>query len=260
MTDNSVKVAAGINVYNDCHSLERTLSTTVEHFDRIYVVDGRYPDYGIEGDSKYSTDFTKELVQCFENCKYIPYFAQQKDKRTRYLKECKYDFLVVIDADEYMIVDSWPTFQDQLQRNILNMPMRARFHQYQINYQSEPTKYIPLARLIYKPQQLIYTTHWTLIEDPVVDSKAVMSVQMIEGITICTDDLLRPYSRLQQDISYQWQLFLKEKVISEKVFNDPECKANFAKHIIWEVSIWKEHKDKIEAQEKLLQRVKGKRL
>ena len=249
MTDNNVKIAAGIITYNDRNSLERTLQTTVEYFDRVYIIDGRYPDYGNKTDSKYSTDGTKELVELYDykynNCKYIQCFAEQKDKRTRYLKECEYDFLMVIDADEYMIISSWPTFQDQLQRNILNMPARARFHQYQINYNSEPNKYIPLARLIYKPQELIYTSHWTLIEDPVIDSKAMISAMQIEGITICTDDLLRPNHRLQTDIDYQWALFKKEKVISDKVYNDTECKANFAKHIAWEVEVWKDHVDKI---------------
>lgn len=243
--NNNVKVAAGINVYNDCNSLKRTLQTTVEYFDRIYVVDGRYPDYSKPTDSKYSTDGTKELVQSYDNCKYIQMFAEQKDKRTRYLKECEHDFLVVIDADEYMIVNSWSTFQDQLQRNILNMPARARFYQYQINYQSEPDKFIALGRLIYNPNNLIYVNHWTLLADPIIDSKAVMSALMIEGITICTDDLLRPSTRLQTDIDYQWDLFLKEKVITEKIYNDIECKANFAKHIIWEVEVWKNKVDKI---------------
>lgn len=258
MTDNNVKIAAGIITYNDRNSLERTLQTTVEYFDRLYIIDGRYPDYASKTDSKYSTDGTHELVELYNykynNCTYIQMFAEQKDKRTRYLKECEYDFLVVIDADEYMIVSSWSTFQDQLQRNILNMPARARFYQYQINYQSEPTKFINLGRLLYNPNNLIYVNHWTLLADPVIDSKSVMSAQLIEGITICTDDLLRPNSRLQQDIDYQWQLFLKEKVITEKVYNDTECKANFAKHITWEVEVWKDHVDKI----KPISRVKRK--
>lgn len=247
--NNNVKIAAGINVYNDCSSLERTLSTTVEYMDRVYIIDGRYPDYSKQTDSKFSTDGTKELVELYNhkhgNCKYIQMFAEQKDKRTRYLKECEYDFLLVIDADEYLKVTSWPTFQDQLQRNILNMPERARFYQYQINYQSEPTKFMPMGRLLYNPRNLIYVNHWTLLADPIIDNKSVVSALMIEGITIATDDLLRPSTRLQTDIDYQWDLFLKEKVITDKVHQDTECKANFAKHIAWEVEVWKQEVDKV---------------
>lgn len=242
--NNNVKIAAGINVYNDCNSLERTLQTTTQYFDRLYIVDGRYPDYGDKGDSKFSTDGTKELVQSYDNCRYIQCFADQRTKRTRYLKECEFDFLLVIDADEYMIVTSWPSFQDDLQRNILNMPEKARFYQYQIDYISEPNKHIPMGRLFYNPNNLIYINHWTLIADPIIDNKPITTSRMVEGITISTDDLLRPYARLKDDISYQWSLFLKEKVITEKVYNDAECKQNFANHIIYEVNIWKDYKDR----------------
>lgn len=236
---NQVKIAAGINVFNDCRSLARTLESAVGHFDTIYVIDGRYPDYPTENNAeKYSTDGTSELVDAYPNCKYIKLYAEQKDKRTRYLKECKYDFLLVLDADEYLVTTSWPTFQDQLYRYIVQMPERDRFYQYQIRYQAEPDKIIMLPRLIYNPNRLIYTTHWTLIADP-VDNRTVASSSVIDGITIATNDLLRPYGRLQYDIDYQWALFRKEGVISDKVFNDAECKQNFADHIIWEVNVWK---------------------
>lgn len=241
--NNRVKIAAGINVFNDRCSLQRTLQTTIEYFDRIYVIDGRYPDYNDKTNQRYSTDGTQDLVEAFSNCVYIPYYAEQKDKRTRYLKESEYDFLLVIDADEYMITSSWSGFQDSLQRNILNMPSRSRCYQYQINYESEPNKFIALPRLVYKPTALTYQTHWILTGP---DNKTVeASSQMIEGITICTDDLLRPYTRIEHDIDYQWDLFLKEKVITQRVHDDTECKTNFAKHIIWEVSVWRDHVDKI---------------
>lgn len=240
--NNNVKVATGINVFNDFNSLERTLQTTVEYFDRIYVIDGRYPDYSNNTNEKYSNDGTKELVKSYKNCKYIQMYAGQKEKRTRYLKECEYDFLLVIDADEYMIVTSWPTFQDNLQRSILNSPERYRAHQYHISYESEPGKIIHLPRLFYKPNNLMYTTHWNVITDP-VDTNPMQSSIVIEGISLCTDDLLRPYVRLQADTDYQWLLFRKEGVITDKVYNDPECKQNFANHLIHEINIWREYAD-----------------
>lgn len=255
--NNNVKIAAGINVYNDKHSLERTLQTTTEYFDRLYIIDGRYPDYSNNTSEKFSTDGTKELVKSYKNCKYIPMFAEQKEKRTRYLKECEYDLLMVIDADEYLKVTSWTHFQDCLQRMILNAPEKYRAHQYQIAYESEPNKIIHLPRLLHKPNQLMYTSHWFLITDP-VDNNPMQSSVVIEGLSICTDDLLRPETRLQRDIDYQWLLFKKEGVISDKVFNDTECKANFAKHIIWEVNVWKNHKQEEESKIKYISRYKKK--
>jgi len=254
--NNNVKIAAGINVYNDKRSLERTLSTTAEYMDRVYVVDGRYPDYHVDTTEKYSKDGTRELVESYSNCKYIQMYAEQTAKRTRYLKECEYDFLLVIDADEYMTVQSWSGFQDNLQRYILAVSDRHRYYQYQIAYQAEPTKKINLARLVYNPNNLIYTNHWTMIADPIIDNRPVTSSQLIEGITLSTDESLRPSSRLQQDIDYQWQLFKKEQVISDKVFNDTECKANFAKHIIYEAEVW--NKDNQTDKIKYVSRAKKK--
>jgi hypothetical protein len=253
---NKIEIAAGINTFNDCKSLARTLQSLSDYMDRIYVVDGRYPDYKSTKKDKdeYSTDGTVQLLEQYPNVTYIPYFAEQKDKRTRYLKECVYDFLLVIDADEYLTVQSWSTFQDQLQRYILAMPERHRNYAYQIDYQSEPNKKIKLPRLIYNPSRLIYTNHYVLIAEP-VDNRMVTSSITIEGITIGTDDLLRPLARLQYDIDYQWQLFRKEGIITEKVFNDTECKQNFANHIIWEVNVWKQQVDKV----KPVSRFKAKR-
>lgn len=238
MTD--IQIAAGINVFNDVKPLARTLQTITPYFNTIYIIDGRYPDYPTKSNEEYSRDGTVELVANYSNCVYIPYFAEQKEKRTKYLKECVHDFLIVIDADEYMKVQSWSHFQDCIQRNILNMPDKVRTYQYMIAYESEPNKIIYLPRLFYKPNDLIYTTHWTVTPHPATHRKVENTV-LIEGIQLSTDDNLRPATRIQQDIDYQWHLFRKEGVISEKVYKDTECKANFAQHILWEVKVWKDY-------------------
>lgn len=237
--DNEIKIAAGINCFNDSESLRRTLESINGFIDKIYIVDGRYPDYPSQTGEQFSNDETIQLAREFK-CKYIQLFAEQKDKRTAYLKACKYDFLLVIDADEYLRVLSWPCFLDNIHRYILNMPERGRYYQYQIDYQAEPDKKIKLPRLIYRPYKLMYVNHWTIIPET-VDNRPVTSTITIEGITIATDDLCRPYGRLQYDIDYQWALFRKEGVITEKVYLDNECKQNFADHIVAEVNIWKDH-------------------
>lgn len=235
--ENKVKIAAGINTFNDAKSLQRTLESLVGYIDKVYIIDGRYPDYSSESGEKYSNDGTVQLAKEF-GCQYVKLYADQHIKRTEYLKRCIYDFLFVIDADEYLSVVSWSEFQDQLKRYILDMSERYRYHQYQIKYQSEPNKTIVLPRLIYQPNKLMYTTHWSIIADP-PDNMNMTASQAIDGITIVTDDNLRPITRLQYDIDYQWFLFHKEGVISDKVYNDTECKANFADHIVHEVNVWK---------------------
>lgn len=235
-----IQIAAGVNTFNDAKSLARTLQTITPYFNTIYIIDGRYPDYSSKSNEEYSRDGTVELVDSYSNCVYIPFAAEQKEKRTKYLQECSYDFLVVIDSDEYMKVQSWSHFQDCIQRQILNMPDKARTYQYAIAYEAEPNKTIYLPRLFYKPNELMYTTHWTVISNPVTHRR-VENALLIEGITLSTDDNLRPATRIQEDIDYQWLLFLKEGVISEKVYRDTECKANFEKQILWEVKVWKDY-------------------
>ena len=83
--------------------------------DYIFAIDGRYKFYNIKGDnSDYSTDGSYEFIEkTYPNAIMDKYSGLQTEKRQRYLdlagkKNQKFDFLLVIDSDQY--ID--PRYQD----------------------------------------------------------------------------------------------------------------------------------------------------
>lgn len=253
------KLAAGINVYNDTPGLKRCVDSLREGVDLIIVVDGKYDSWGKPDDNPFSTDgFEYFLDECEKDkINLVTVFAgnePQHKKRTAYLEQAgKYNctHLLVIDADEYVQEHNanWPLFRDQLDNH-------PRFEQglqgntmysHNISYQAQPNNHLSLARLIYKPGELEYRSHWLLFRKSDGSPTAyqiVGSTDTVKGITIATDDLTRPIERLQQDISYQWLLFLKEGEITEEQYKDPVARKIFADHIIYEMEIWKQAKEK----------------
>lgn len=240
------RLGAGIITYNDGPGLKRCLDSIHEGMDRIFVIDGRYPDWGDDkNDDIFSNDGTYQLCMEYPNVTYVAVHADQNTKRTEYLKLCEdygITFLLVIDADEFVIDASWKEFRNNIKRYIFDFPGRHSRHIYQIRYQFEPNRTGYLARLIQDPWYLKYIKHYILTtKDNIGDIPVEQSSQVIEGITIITDDLMRDRSRMQRDINYQWDLFYKEHEFNYDKYHDPKEKAKFAKHIAYEWDIWKEH-------------------
>lgn len=241
-------LGAGIITYNDGPGLKRCLDSIHEGMDRIFVIDGRYPDWGDDRtDDIFSNDGTYQLCMEYPNVTYVAVHADQNTKRTEYLRLChpdEYDitFLLVIDADEFVTDVSWGNFRDNINRYICNFPARHRYPIYQIKYQFEPEKMGYMDRLIYEPWELKYIKHYILTTvDNMADIPVQKSIQLIDGIKIMTDDMLRDVSRMQRDINYQYELFYKEHEINYEQYNDPAFKAKFAKHIAYEKTIWEEY-------------------
>jgi hypothetical protein len=246
--DYPFRIGAGIITYNDGPGLERCLNSIHQGVDRIFVIDGRYPDWGDDKvDDIFSNDGTYALCMEYPNLTYVALHADQNTKRTEYLRLCspeEYDinFLIVIDADEFVIDASWKEFRNNIQRYIYDFPGRHSRYIYQIKYQFEPHKTGFLARLIQDPWQLKYIKHYILTTvDNIGDIPVPQSTQLIEGITIITDDSKRHISRMQRDINYQWDLFYKEHEFGYDKYHDPKEKEKFAKHIAYEKQIWDEH-------------------
>ncbi len=103
-----LKVALGINYWDDPKGLIRILNeSTYDFVDRIYLIDGRYktredvPQYGDEMDYIIAPKRKVQLTRLYD--------AKQITKRNRYwerAEEDNMDFLIVIDSDEYMTIDS----------------------------------------------------------------------------------------------------------------------------------------------------------
>lgn len=241
------KLAVGINVYNDTPGLKRCIDSLYEHVDLIVIIDGKYLEWGKPDDPALSNDgLIKMLIEYYGWNKIILVpmpNTDQATKRTKYLEvagEQHCTHLLVIDADEYIqqnadwdlfrwLLDNNPRFDDGLNGNTQ--------YSHNIDYYAQPNSHLSLARLIYRPGDLIYRSHWLLFRKKDGSPTAYQNVgdpYTVKGIVITTDEGLRSEDRIKQDIDYQWLLFLQEGEITFQKYNDPKEKEIFAKHIIWE--------------------------
>lgn len=246
-------LSAGIIVYNDAPGLDRCLGTIYNHIDRIFVIDGRYPDWGGADDPKFSTDDPESVCKKYGNhVEYHQLYAPQKDKRSRYLELAKdYPFLLVIDADEYVITKGpyaadWTAFRNTLQTSDRFDWMVQQRNQYvhNIPYLFEPHNLGYLGILIYRPSELYYTSHWRLSNHATHEPQRYPNMNdkraAVMGITKMTDENLRPPNRYQIDWDYQWELEYKEGDLTREQFLDPIHKQKFITHQIHEIEIWRQ--------------------
>ena len=109
-----MKIGIGLIFYDDLESLKRCIPTI--HADTIYAIDGRYKDFN--SPNPLSADGSREFLQSFENVKLIDApDLQQVEKRNIYLKECKEDFLFVVDSDHWM-EGNWDSFRKELDEKV----------------------------------------------------------------------------------------------------------------------------------------------
>lgn len=257
------KLAVGINVYNDTPGLKRCIDSLYEYVDLIIVIDGKYPSWGTKDDPPLSNDGLRDMIAEYTGRKENPASKiirvdmpnkEQYEKRTKYLEiagEYNCTHLLVIDADEYIQPGAnWRQFRSRLDlddRFEYALADGGLQYSHNINYQATPDHHLSLARLIYKPGDLYYRSHWHLFrksDGKLTTYQDVGDIYVVHGITITTDDLTRPMSRIESDIDYQWDLFLLEGHINKDKHDNPAEKKVFADHIIWEVNVWKEYKNK----------------
>lgn len=102
-----VKIAAGIAFYNDCRSLERTLDSLKDKVDMMICVDGRFKHYKDGNVTGLSYDDSRQLVRSYDNTFLIDMpHCYEIQKRQAYVDACSgqdYDFLLIVDSDEYVI-------------------------------------------------------------------------------------------------------------------------------------------------------------
>ena len=95
-----VTVAAGIIFFDDEKGLQRCLHSIQSYVDLIIAIDGKF---------KYFEDDHDISVESFPNSNYYCYpNLTEIDKRNKYLEIAgikKIDFLLVIDSDEYAVID-----------------------------------------------------------------------------------------------------------------------------------------------------------
>src|ERR671910_2836608 len=107
MVNRSPSTAAGIVFFDDEKGLQRCLSSIQSFVDLIIAIDGNFRYF--EDDHDLSIDNSRKVVESFPNATYHCYpNLTEIDKRNKYLEIAGtkgIDFLLVIDSDEYAVID-----------------------------------------------------------------------------------------------------------------------------------------------------------
>lgn len=241
-------LAVGVITYQDRDGLERLFNSIYDHVDTIIVVDGRYPEWGTEDLPKLSTDGTKEYCELLDKVKYIGLFAPQKDKRTRYMSECKEDLLLVLDADDFVhFTTDWNKFHNFINNGNAMFEGLYNIEKnqiYNVDFILSPSNRQWLGRLYYKPYTLRYISHWRVERDGEEIGYPRQRDQRVPGLVCSSNDMTRPKSRVPTDIEYQWDLLYKEGSINRERYTDPHMKRQFENEINNEVIVWEQYFNK----------------
>jgi hypothetical protein len=231
----AIAIAAGIVFFDDEKGLQRCIGSIQAYVDLIIAIDGRFKNF--EDDHDLSNDNSRKVVESFPNAVYYCYpNLTEIDKRSKYLEIAgtkEIDFLLVIDSDEYAVIDI-----NEFSKNLAKIkeyktgaPVDGKIKDTPDVYgikifekHFEKPDFIReryIERIFYKPAKLKYhLIHCNLVDtdDPTRNFTTRKYTSEIHGITLYNDDALRSNHYLQRSIQYQSNLLQNEMAAREKIF------------------------------------------
>ena len=219
--------AAGIVFFDDEKGLKRCLDSIQEYVDLIIAIDGRFEHF--EEDHDLSADNSRKVVESFANAIYYSYpNLTEIERRNKYLEIAgsrNLDFLLVIDSDEYAIIDT-KEFSKNLGKikehktcSLVDNKIEVTPEVYGIKIfekHFEKPDYIRerhIERIFYKPAKLRYQfIHCNIVDldNPSRNFTTRKYTSEISGIVLYNDDELRSNHYLQRSILYQKNLLENE--------------------------------------------------
>ncbi len=202
-----MKIAGGLIFFDDCKSLERCLPSLI-NIDTVFCIDGRFAMYDCTTNSDLSTDGSRELVLSYPNTVLVDYpGVSEVDKRNKYLQLAKnYDWLLIIDSDEYVIEFDRLQLAEIKEGNIFCINFNNLGH---------PTI---APRLWRKPYEMEYLEAHNIFRKRGTGQiqRSTAGGPIIEGIAMASDDSLRTRDREAAATAYQVKLIAQEKAIKFK--------------------------------------------
>jgi hypothetical protein len=227
-----MKVGAGVIFFEDAMGLRRCLKSICPVVDLVMAIDGRFRDFEEIHDT--SKDGSSEVVETFDNARYYNFpNLTEIEKRNKYLELAQsqnLDFLIVLDSDEYAVVD-----QNTLKTNLEEILRQKKYDEsfrgsipevYGIKMydeQFERQNFIVERyneRLLYKPGNLRYhRIHSNLIDicDTNRNFTTAKYTSVVDGITLYNDDRLRTPDYIKKSIQYQTLLFSSERIERKRI-------------------------------------------
>jgi hypothetical protein len=231
-----VTIAAGIVFFDDEKGLQRCLHSIQSYVDLIIAIDGKFKYFDDDHDT--SIDNSRKVVESFSNAVYYCYpNLTEIDKRNKYLEIAgikEIDFLLVIDSDEYAVIDrdEFSKYLTQIKEYktgaLLDDKMKDTPDVYGIKIfekHFEKPDFIReryIERILYKPSKLRYQfIHCNLVDVNNLSRNFTTRkyTSEINGITLYNDDDLRSSHYLQRSVHYQRDLLENEVKAHKKIFS-----------------------------------------
>lgn len=207
-----VKIAAGICTYSDSLGLARCLESLTPGLTYNIVIHGPYPFYyNLDPDS---LDATSAVCKAYPNTRliHVQEPLAEVERRQTYLDlASNYDFLLIIDSDEYVCDGAdWPLFR----KNCEKILESGKHHYiYDIAYDSTaPANAGPKPRIFREPSKIRYYKkhYWWLLPNGRVAAGGSDSITIVDGIKLMHDDSLRSPDRIKAKEEYQARLLAQE--------------------------------------------------
>jgi hypothetical protein len=210
-----LKIAAGIVTYADALSLSRTLETITSEIDQSIVVHVQYPGFRLQEPSR-SLDDTRKVCAAFPHTKIVDLTpCSEIEARQTYLNEAtNFDFLLVIDSDEY-ITKIEPKDRGLFRQNcqkVIDDQEQEGFYIYDIMFGGDAWQSGPRPRLFKEPSKIKYYKkhYWWILPNGKLMKGNSDSVKVIDGIEIVNDNKLRNPGREMAKLYYQQWLLEQE--------------------------------------------------
>lgn len=210
-----VSKALAISCYDDIPGLDRLLSSEViGFFDKIIVIEGRYRGY--PENPGYNPEFVSEFIKRISRWKKdkISYIRmdnfKQIEKRNRYFELASgFDFLLVLDSDEYCAIDG-AVFENSLKTLVGSTERCFPLEFLNLGYRM----FAP--RLFYRPSGLHHKelansiSHGSIYDESdkevvhdIWQFRGIKAGEYLKGIRLYHDKEKRSEERVINDLIYQ---------------------------------------------------------
>src|SRR5215831_1412261 len=234
----TVKICAGIVEYADAEGLDRCLGTLgldqQDGFDGAIVIHRRFDEFNLI--DKNSLANTKLVAKKYPNVTvdHSDETITQVDARSRYCwlaGELGYDWLMVIDTDEYVLPNADFT---EFRRQLDYVTSLGFEHQiFDIDFEGSLSQRGPRPRLFKDPGTIRYwVKHWwfVLTKTNILLKGIGDAGRIITGINLFHSKIIRSVEHIRaSEQYYQWQDIIEQVPESDPALLE-ECKKQFRKY------------------------------
>lgn len=200
-------------------TIKRCIESFYEHVDNIWCIDGRFLDFNYPEDL--SPQPVRDLIMSYPNTILRDVVGDEVAKRTKYLKLCeqyKTEYLLIIDADEWVLEADWDLFKSNLVK-VGNREPYQPFLGMKMLVDKEGG-FGDYPKIWHWPQNIEYITHGVFRNktNGVVSqsSSATATEYRVDGLMLMGDDTLRDPDYVKRSYDYQVILINKETPIRKQ--------------------------------------------